>query len=378
MEESLERPKLKIFIVDDDPGARKVIAKLLEPLQCRLFEFATGRACLDAMIDAPHVILLDVELPDIDGIEVCRSIRETGQTDVQIIFISCHDDLETRVIAYVAGGNDYLIKPVEPAALIRKVQTAEQTLESRKDLELQVRDSRRMVFTALSSMEEMRMLVVFMRDTFQASSPEELSKAVFSVLRFSHLNGLLALRSEQAEHYFSPDGPCTPLESSILDYTRAMEHITHSRDRMVLNFPNLTLLITSLPVDDKTRLARLREHLEVIAEGVQVRWEAMLGENIRITQAQCVLESVGDLVGTLEEIDRLQVEQGEKTVEITRDYIEELEHRLIFLDLSAHQEQTLMSMARHAMIRVSNQQAYSQSVADRLGTVTNRLRALVQ
>jgi DNA-binding response OmpR family regulator len=63
---------------------------------------------LEAIADGPDLVLMDIEMPGMGGISVCRSIMDSKKTKPQVTFVSAHDDLETRLQAYSAGGTDYI------------------------------------------------------------------------------------------------------------------------------------------------------------------------------------------------------------------------------------------------------------------------------
>jgi CheY-like chemotaxis protein len=121
---------LRLFVVDDEPLSRMSLNFDLADPAYKVTEFDNGEDCLAALDQAPDILLLDVQMPGMDGIAVCRTIRATGNDRVQVIFISGHDDPETRQAAFDAGGNDYLVKPYLPEELDRKLRLAKQALAS--------------------------------------------------------------------------------------------------------------------------------------------------------------------------------------------------------------------------------------------------------
>ena len=112
----------KILIVDDQSTNIQVLHAALRG--SHVIQFATsGQQCLDlARRGRPDVILLDVNLPDLDGIEVCRLLRDdpiTAGTLVALVSGTAEDDVVTRGIE--AGAVDFLVKPVLPALLRRRI-----------------------------------------------------------------------------------------------------------------------------------------------------------------------------------------------------------------------------------------------------------------
>ncbi|MFA6443213.1 MAG: response regulator, partial [Sterolibacterium sp.] len=150
----MTEPAPKIFIVDDDPSARMVATFQMEGSDARIREFGDGDSCLAALDEGPDIVILDIEMPGTDGIAVCRGIRAAGLAETQIIFVSSHNDLETRLTAYDAGGNDYIIKPYDPEELARKIDVAKRAMEATRSGAMQARMAQQAAFAAMSSMGE--------------------------------------------------------------------------------------------------------------------------------------------------------------------------------------------------------------------------------
>jgi two-component system response regulator ResD len=111
----------RVLVVDDHPAARSVIRSILETEKSQTYqvtEAATGGDCLKAVAqEGPFdLILLDVKLPDMDGYDVCRAVREV-ETQVPIVFITGQGDLRDFASGRQAGADSYLVKPVSRMAL---------------------------------------------------------------------------------------------------------------------------------------------------------------------------------------------------------------------------------------------------------------------
>ena len=113
-----------ILIVDDTPANLTVLSNILrgEGYQVRVAPNGE-RALLAAEKDTPDLILLDINLPDINGFEVCRKLKSDSQmTDIPIIFISALDEVDDKVEAFEAGGADYITKPFQIREVLVRVQ----------------------------------------------------------------------------------------------------------------------------------------------------------------------------------------------------------------------------------------------------------------
>ncbi|HEX7521396.1 MAG TPA: response regulator transcription factor [Acidimicrobiia bacterium] len=110
-----------ILVVDDEPNIADLVDLYLAREGFRVLKAAGGEAGLQAMRDhRPRLIVLDVGLPDVDGLEVCRRIRATSQ--VPVIFLTARDGEVDRVLGLELGADDYLTKPFSPAELVARVK----------------------------------------------------------------------------------------------------------------------------------------------------------------------------------------------------------------------------------------------------------------
>lgn len=117
-----ERDGMKrILLVEDDEGIAELLLFYLQKKSAYQVKWVTT-ACdaLLSMTQTPDLILLDICLPDIDGVALCRKLRDVSYCP--ILFISCLDDEETIVKALEVGGDDYLIKPFSEKILMSRIE----------------------------------------------------------------------------------------------------------------------------------------------------------------------------------------------------------------------------------------------------------------
>ena len=110
-----------ILIADDDPHIREILVFCLEKAGHRVVAAADGAAALDqAARIAPDLLVLDIGMPEMDGLEVCRRLRRTS--DLPILFLSAREEEIDRVVGFEIGGDDYVTKPFSPRELVARVQ----------------------------------------------------------------------------------------------------------------------------------------------------------------------------------------------------------------------------------------------------------------
>jgi two-component system OmpR family response regulator len=110
----------KILIVDDDPHIRQVLSFALGKAGMETSEAGDGEAALVAVgTRKPDLVVLDINMPRMDGLEVCRRLRASG--DLPILFLSSRDDEVDRVVGLELGGDDYVVKPFSPREVVARV-----------------------------------------------------------------------------------------------------------------------------------------------------------------------------------------------------------------------------------------------------------------
>lgn len=369
--------RLRIFVVDDDPLVRTIVTGQLAHPSVEIEEFESAEAFLAAMGREPDIVLLDVEMPGMDGIETCRHLRASGNLRAQVLFVSVHDDLDTRLAAYEAGGNDYIVKPYAPAELAQKVLVAQRAVKERRELSSEAKFARQAAFSAMSTMGEMGVVLQFLQTSFACRTPAQLASAIHETLDQYGVNGLLEIRCADGRQCHPRSGVCTPLEASILGHARTMDRVFQFRDRMVINDDCITILLLNLPLDDPERLGRLRDHLVLIAEGAQARLLALESDDRRLAQADAIVRAVDALTRTLDEIEAKQGETRRRAVQVTSDYLRNLEKAFIHLGLTGDQENALIAMAETATTQASAVLDDGVTLGDKLKQVTVSLQNLV-
>jgi two-component system OmpR family response regulator len=110
-----------VLVVDDDPHIRQLLVFALEKAGLSTREAADGEAALAAVAEhAPDLVVLDINMPRLNGLDVCRRLRAQG--DLPILFLSSRDDEIDRVLGIELGGDDYVTKPFSPREVTARVQ----------------------------------------------------------------------------------------------------------------------------------------------------------------------------------------------------------------------------------------------------------------
>ncbi len=111
----------RILVVDDDAFLRENLKRLLEQYQYEVVGVRAGAEALRALAEAPfHLVILDLGLPDVDGFDLCRHIRQKWLTP--ILMLTARTDSMDKIIGLEVGADDYLTKPFEPKELLARLR----------------------------------------------------------------------------------------------------------------------------------------------------------------------------------------------------------------------------------------------------------------
>ncbi|MBB4259432.1 MULTISPECIES: response regulator transcription factor [unclassified Bradyrhizobium] len=120
----------RILIVDDEGHIREVIRVALKKAGMDVIDARDGKEALSRFAaDRPDLIVLDIGMPEFDGLDVCREIRKTS--DVPILFLSARDEEIDRILGLEIGGDDYVTKPFSPRELVARVNVILRRLSPR-------------------------------------------------------------------------------------------------------------------------------------------------------------------------------------------------------------------------------------------------------
>ena len=113
----------RVLVVDDEPQIRRALRLVLRANGYQATEVAGGEAALDALVTAEFdMMILDLMLPDLDGVEVCRRVRAWSQ--LPVVVLSAHGEEDIKVRALDEGADDYVTKPFSAPELLARMRSA--------------------------------------------------------------------------------------------------------------------------------------------------------------------------------------------------------------------------------------------------------------
>jgi two-component system, OmpR family, response regulator len=176
--------KPQVLVVDDEPSIVDAVATALRYEGFDVREARNGREALTAALQQPpDLIVLDVMMPDLDGLEVTRRLRADG-IRVPVLFLTARDSVEDKVAGLTVGGDDYVTKPFSLAEIVARVRAILRRVNNDPEI------GGRLVFGDVMMDEESH-------EVWRAGTPIKLTATEFNLLRFFLLNPRRVLSKAQ-------------------------------------------------------------------------------------------------------------------------------------------------------------------------------------
>lgn len=338
-----------ILLVDDDTTMTEIERFQLGD---EVYRFSTAGDGLEALeriaADAPDVVLLDVEMPNLDGLETCRRIRANEDFEgITVIFVTGKNDADTRKAAYEAGGDDVLAKPLDPDEIQRKVGGAVRSRRMVADLQKEMAETSTVLMSTIVTSGEYGVVMNFFRNSYACKSMAELAEVVLQALDDFALSGSVQLRAGEEILTLNTERRASPLEQEML-YNLSLEnrHIYDYGTRTAFCYPNVAVLVKTMPVEEPDAYGRVKDNIALLAEGAEFRLKALREETRVRQQREALIRSVSVASGLLKKVDA-DYKRGQSAMGDIFDRLERgLEWSFSGLGLSEDQEQAMWGIVR--------------------------------
>lgn len=370
--------KPNILVVDDDDFMHEMYAEALNK-NYRIIPTESGADALFlAQKERPDLIILDVEMPGMDGYETCRRFKKTdAMTGVPVIFVSAHDKIEDRLKGYEAGGEDYIVKPFNPQELEAKVAQLLREVSERTALKQMANYATSTAMTAMTSMSEMGALLETLKKFNVCNDSTALIDAMLQGIALYGLKGAAQIRTPEETLTRNNQGCASPLEASIINHMSKMERVTQFQSKLCVTYPSVSLLVHDMPVEDAERCGRLRDHLAMLVDGAEARIMGINAVNESQQRGKAIERAVERITETLKEIDSAQRQSQVVTKIAFSTLIDKIEKAIIKVAPTVAQEKLLSDIVRNGIEEIMYAPTSEFDIQDKLTTIISELKGMV-
>jgi hypothetical protein len=327
----------------------------------------------------PDLFLLDVEMPEMDGYTLCRTLKsDAAASRIPVIFVSALADLDSCLAGYDAGGDDFLVKPVKAAELKQKIAVLQRDAENRSSLQQQIEASDTLVALVMSNLDEYAALVKFLRALNACSAYRQVGETMFELLRAYHLEGAVQIRLPGLELTLNAAGNAKPVEESILRLMRCMDTITSYRNRLAIHYERASLLVSNMPLHDPDFCGRLRDHLAIAVETADARLAAMQARQETLNTREGISALLESVSGTVHDFSNKYEAARYAGSETVRLLLSELDALLDSSCLPEAIEDGLRTTVRLRTDQLIDAFDFSAATEATLKTLSQRLAQTIQ
>lgn len=334
-------PLTRILAVDDEPFNLEIIEEILLDLEFELKMVNSGPECLATVEGfAPQVILLDVSMPQMNGYEVCRKLKENPSTaHIIVMFVSARGTVEERMEGYSVGGEDYIVKPFGHDELRSKLKILNQVIIDKENLEQQVEDATSTAFNAMANSSEMGQIVNYIENIGTINNTKALGEALVHCLKSFDLQSNVEFRAtSDAPEHFALNGACSPIVIELFDMLKHKGRLHEFSHRILVNYELISLLILNMPDHDPDKHGRIRDHVCFIVSVTEQQLRAIMTRAALESQQAKLNDAITMVNSKFHGLIDLLNENRKNNEAVFKRLQEELEERIPSMGLDEDQE----------------------------------------
>jgi len=368
--------KCRVMVVDDDITTSTIIGAGLQRAGFQVFKAVSGMACLEQIDQIePEVLIIDIMMPEMDGYETCRRVREKfGAEVLSIIFLSGQDSLDDRLQAYEAGGDDFMSKPFSVKEVCRKIEVEVNLKHSWRQYAQAARERESASIAVMDSLRESNVELSFTRRTLNCRTLQSLAELATKSMNSYSLTCHVQIRAPSTTITWTADGEACPLETSVFDRTNGLGRTFQFRSRFIVNYERFSLLIVNMPIDDEALSGNIRDVAAMIAEAGDAAVENIVVQMDARDRAMQLSALAADAEASVTDLHhKFELRQNLVRQELQRmvSWIEGMYYRM---GLSDHQEQMISNTAHETVSHVMALMDEGKSYSDEFTKIITELR----
>lgn len=363
-----------ILAVDDDNLSRALHRSIL----AKKFDVVTASSGGEALAlfetVKPHLVLMDAVMPGMDGYETSIAIRKLS--NVPIIFVTANTTLEEHLKAYESGCTGLLTKPVNAEILTKKVSIALERYNYAQRNEREKQELQAMAMNFLSSTGQSGVLMNFMRTAIASPTYEHLARSLLDATNSLGLNCVIRIVHGMESTALAYHGQPTQLELAILDNASEMGRIFQFKNRLVVNFDRITIVVSNSPDDSSPNEAgTVRDNVAILAETAQAMAESIDNRCSAALRAEQMQLALSGAEQSLEKLKESQTQTLADVQILQHELIASVEKSYAWLGTSQAQEEEISRQMQGYVRRTLDRLHSNTSFEEPLEEVIQALRA---
>ena len=354
--------KASILAVDDQEFNQIMLISLLEDeydISC----VNDGLECIKSIEkQKPDLVLMDVKMPEIDGLEACRRLRKDHDNiDLPILFVSGMTSDNDRLEGYKAGGDDYITKPYNEKELLSKIKVIlESSIQSRQSRD-SVNESQKVALASMANSYEIGTILSFIKNSFTCIDFNSLHHELDICLKAFGFECGALFKQLDGNVFFSSDNAVRPLEEVALrKVNESGQRIVEFGQKIFFSDSMATILVRKMPLDDVELAGRLKDHMTILIQALNSRINGINTETQHLHREQNLSKTIDLTKNSLRKIEDEQREQQLGISSIISNIGIQMEDLFFTLNLEDSQERAIENLLTEA--EVEGDKLFNQGV----------------
>jgi DNA-binding response OmpR family regulator len=357
-----------ILTVDDEPEILAFLEIHLATAGYSIIKATTGKEALNILeqdSDKIKAIISDVEMPEMNGYELCEKVRENDKLkSLPFIFVSSHTELDDKLKGYAVGGDEYITKPlVDPNELIIKTKNFIENNLQHASLTKQLSDSFNTTMQSMTYSSYLGQVLQFLQDSSHLSSLADVANRLLETTENLGINAVIQFRSPNGHQNFRKNGTISPLEENIIQLAQQKNRFFDFDARTIITYEHFSLLIKNMPIDNPEAYGTMKDVLGNLCNAIDTITEIILAKEM-ISQK---ITAMSDVNMILNEIESTLTTVQDKNTNVLEDMINEIDDTMMTIGITDQQEEKIRSITEKCLTR-------SNEVLEKASTLKESLR----
>ena len=300
-----------VLAIDDDKYVHHIIEESLAGF-CKIIHAKDGDEGLRLTNKYnPDIILLDIEMPGMSGYDVCKTIKQSQNTqDIPVMFLSSKIELSDRVKGYSVGASDYITKPFNAEELIARIKVLYEYRQKCAKLKLDIAKANKTAEIAMTESGDMGRIMRYVGQSYHANNFQSLSEYFFTFFAPLNLDVVVVFWYQSKGIFYSQQSGVCPLEQELLEQHRHAQRFVDIGSSTIINYPKVSLLIKNMPVDNDALYGRYKDLFPHILEVTNEKVVTMERSESSYEQAAQISTALQDIV---KQLTTQNIEQNKST-----------------------------------------------------------------
>ena len=334
-----------VFLIEDDPDLMELNALHVSMAGYEVLRADSAEEAL-ALMDQPEVaadlIISDIVMPGINGYDFCKATHQLPSwCDIPFIFVSSLSTLGERLKGYEVGGDDYIIKPIDPKELVQKIAKVLEVTRKNRELKEVAAQSQSVAMQAMTYSSDLGQVIEFFKNSVTCSSYSAIAELFFDFMRNNGLHSSIQFHTPQGQLNFGDQGEVTPLEANVIEMSRKKSRFFDFGCRTIINYQDFSILIKNMPIDDPDKYGIYKDTIGTLCNAIEVRVNVILSDSKnkkRIELVALVQDAMNELKQTMADIQR-------DNMRVIDTMVNDVDNAMMVLGLTDEEENRIRNIA---------------------------------